>query len=116
MRKIEKDILNFLIDGKAYSDTAIKKNFGINDEELKIIYENLKAESYLETYEEFEKREKLKKEEIIENSEKKGCSGCSSGGCGSSNSEKKPCPANKDNDNSKILVLTEKALMLNQEF
>ncbi|MGL6065223.1 MAG: hypothetical protein ACRC0S_09095 [Fusobacteriaceae bacterium] len=107
MSGIEKEILKFLVEGKAYSDTAIKKNFGISDKELKIVYENLKAESYLETYEEFEQREKMKKAKETNKSEKKGCSGCSSSNC-----EKSPCPANKDNDNSRIMVLTEKALML----
>ncbi|MGL5123327.1 MAG: hypothetical protein ACRC6K_04095 [Fusobacteriaceae bacterium] len=107
MKNIEKEILKFLIEGKAYSDTAIKKNFGISDEELKIIYENLKAESYLETYEEFEKREKQRIKKEVNTSETKSCNGCSSGAC-----KKTPCSANTDMDNSKILVLTEKALML----
>lgn len=119
MKEIEKKILRFLIDGKAYSDGAIIKNFGITESELKEIYKNLLEEGYLETYESYEKRSIQKKEDMNENS--CGCGfSCSSGdkGCKSSKDEngcgcektdeKKGCCGESGLDKSKILVLTDK--------
>lgn len=113
MREMDLEILKFLTDGKAYSDGAIMQNFGIDEPELKIVYENLASEGYLEKYSEYEKR--TKKE-----SSSTGCGsgGCSSGGCGSScstsetdsSSEKKGCCSSDDLDYDNIWVLTEKAL------
>ncbi len=111
MCDLEKKILRFLIDGKAYSDEAIIKNFGISEEELKLIYENLLEEGYLETYASFEERQKSEREGMNENH----CgTSCSSGSCGCKGEKdsqvEKKCCVEKDLDTSKILVLTEKAL------
>lgn len=112
MDKLSEDILKFLLDGKAYSDTAILMNFGIDEEKLKEVYEILKSENFLETYGEYEKR----------NNSQKSSSGCSSGGCGtggcgscgtssdSSCSTTKGCCNEKDLDLENVLVLTEKAI------
>lgn len=112
MREIEKNIVNFLLEGSAYSDTAIMKNFGISEKELKEIYLNLIKNGYLETYEEYEKRES-------ETSNKKMCgSNCNKCNCNNHENEvevneKKCCSEKDENLNKKnILVLTEKSLNL----
>lgn len=112
MKEIEKKIIKFLLEGKAYSDTAIMKNFGISEIELKEIYFNLIEQGYLETYEEYEKRENG-----VSNKKKCGsnCNGCS---CNNHENdieinEKKCCSEKDENLNKKnILVLTKKSLNL----
>lgn len=107
MKDINLEILKFLVEGKAYSDSAIMQNFGIDEPELKIIYENLAQEGYLEKYSEYEKRNKK------ENSSQ-GCGGECGGGCSSHNSnnsnERHSCCSSSDWDYDNIWVLTEKAL------
>lgn len=112
----EREILRFLIDGKAYSDSAIMKNFGIDEEELKEVYSNLLSQGYLEPYKSYEERQGKKRESMKENHCGTGCSSC--GGektCGSqhdhnNNDENSGCCGEQDLDKDKILVLTEKAL------
>ncbi|MGL4392697.1 MAG: hypothetical protein ACRCSK_04635 [Fusobacteriaceae bacterium] len=109
MRDIERKIIYFIMDGKAYSDTAIMKNFGLEEEELKEIYANLKNNGYLETYQEFQKKKADLAEDIA-----RGCGSCSSKSCGSCSSGGGGCSkASKYDgiDYSKVLVLTEKILM-----
>ena len=53
MRDIDIKVIKFLVSGKAYSDTAIMKNLGIDYEELKKSYEILTEEGYLESYENY---------------------------------------------------------------
>ncbi|MGL4402245.1 MAG: hypothetical protein ACRCTS_00690 [Fusobacteriaceae bacterium] len=108
MREINLEILKFLVEGKAYSDSAIMQNFGIDEPELKIVYEDLAKEGYLEKYSEYEKRNK---KEASSN----GCGGGCGGGCSSQSSddhkEKHSCCSNSDDwDYDNIWVLTEKAL------
>ena len=50
MRDIDFKVLKFLVEGKAYSDTAVMKNLGISFEELQKSYEILTQEGYLESY------------------------------------------------------------------
>lgn len=111
MVELKKSVLRFLIDGKAYSDEAIMKNFGLSEEELKEIYKELIEDGYLETYDSYEARKKVKQDSMNENH----CgTACSSENCGCSNNQEhgdeKKCCVEKDLDTSKILVLTEKAL------
>lgn len=106
MREIDLQILKFLTEGKAYSNGAIMQNFGIDEPELKIIYENLAKEGYLEKYSQYEERNKK------ENSSQ-GCGGGCGGGCHSHDSGhggEHSCSSSKDWDYDNIWVLTEKAL------
>ncbi|MGL6100182.1 MAG: hypothetical protein ACRCZ9_10655 [Fusobacteriaceae bacterium] len=96
MKNLELQILKFLIEGKAYSDSAIMQNFGIDETELKTVYINLEKDGYLEKYSEYEKR-------VKGNHEPKGCKGSCGGGCSSGCS-------NDSWNYENILVLTEKSL------
>lgn len=100
MREINLEILKFLVEGKAYSDSAIMQNFGIDEPELKIIYENLAKDGYLEKYSEYEKRNK-------KNSNSHECGGECGSGCSDG---KSCCSSSNDWDYDNIWVLTEKAL------
>ncbi len=104
MTDIEINLIKFLLTSSAYSDNAIMKNLGINEEELREAYDSLERNGYLESYEEYEAR----------NTQKgcsSGCGGdknCSSGkDCSSCNK----CSINKNFDTSKIKVLTIKAIL-----
>lgn len=76
MTEMERNIVKFLVDGKAYSDTAIMKNFGIDYDQLKEVYRNLETEGYLESYEIYQQNQDTSAPSGG------GCGGCSSGGCG----------------------------------
>lgn len=103
MREVDFKILKFLLEGKAYSDNAVMMNFGIDEEELGKVYQNLQKERFIETYAEYEKHRGEEK------SESKGC-GCGKGSCSSSDSkEGHSCCSQNDWDQKKIWVLTEKA-------
>lgn len=99
MRDIDFKILKFLVEGKAYSDTAVMKNLGISFEELQKSYEILTEEGYLENYTDY-----LARTQNSFNSQNCGeCSGkkhsCSS------------CPNNiPEEDYKNIKVVTEKAV------
>ncbi|MGL6114194.1 hypothetical protein [Cetobacterium sp. SF1] len=94
-------VIKFLVSGKAYSDTAIMKNIGIDEEELKEIYIILEKNGYLQSYEEFKKYNQL---------EDGGCS-TKGGCCGSSCSSEKKCCSKEEEDYSNIKVITQKALI-----
>ncbi|MBC2856518.1 MAG: hypothetical protein RR191_00880 [Cetobacterium sp.] len=96
-------VLKFLVSGKAYSDSAIIKNIGISEDELKKIYIELENNGYLESYDDF-----VKNNQSVA-TEKKSCGS----GCGSSCSSKSSsggCCSSKDEDYSNIKVLTLKAI------
>ncbi len=112
MKNIKYKILRFLIDGKAYSDNAIMKNFGVNSEELKTIYSELKSEGCLMSYLEYEEIEKNNKVETICMG-KKNCESCPSFG---KNCDVSKCQTELEMDKSKILVLTEKAFLIDEAF
>lgn len=103
MREIDFEILKFLADGKAYSDNAILYNFGIDEPELRIVYENLATGGYLEKYSDYEKRNKKE-------STSHGCGGGCGGGCGSGSDGSDSCCSSNDWNHDNIWVLTEKAL------
>lgn len=113
MNNIEKDVLEFLKSGMAYSDGAIMKNLGIDSVELEEIYDSLTKQGYLESYEDFLKRNP----DYEKGEEEKSCGGCSSGGgcsskggCSSGGCSSGGCSSkDEDIDYSKIKVLTEKA-------
>lgn len=102
MREIDFKVLKFLLEGKAYSNNAVMKNFGLNELELEEVYLNLQKEGFIETYSEYERRTSAGSEE------KKGC-GCSKGGCHSGEHGEKKCCSSDSWDYEKVWVLTEKA-------
>jgi uncharacterized membrane protein YgcG len=109
MDEMERKIMKFLVDGKAYSDTAIMKNFGIDYEQLQQIYKNLETEGYLETYAIYQTRE----ENVTSGGN--GCGGCSSGGCGGCSGggcSGGGCSSGEDplGDFTEVWVLTDKAI------
>lgn len=99
MTNLERNIIHFLLTAAAYSENAVCKNLGISLESLRESFAVLQENGYLESYETFLKREQLNEENRCPT--KKACSGCSSG-CSS--------VANQQQDYSKVLVLTEKAV------
>lgn len=76
MTDIERKIMEFLVSGKTYSDDAIMKNIGITKEELEKAFENLLAEGYIETYDDY-----LKRMGGEEEHHSCGVDGCCGGGC-----------------------------------
>lgn len=101
-------VIKFLVSGKAYSDSAIMKNIGIDCEELQRIYKVLEEEGYLQSYEEFLKYNQLEDKEEKSSCSSGGCGGCSKG-CSPTKTDKKCCNSN-DDDYSNIKVLTMKAI------
>lgn len=99
MRDIDFKVLKFLVEGKAYSDTAVMKNLGISFEELQKSYEILTQEGYLESYTDY-----LARTQNSFNSQN--CGGCSG--------EKHSCSSCSNNipeeDYKNIKVVTEKAV------
>lgn len=63
MEKIDYKILQFLVDGKAYSDTAIIKNLGITLVELNEAYSRLTKDGYLESYSDYLARTNSQKDD-----------------------------------------------------
>lgn len=125
MTELEVKILKFLLSAAVYSENAIMKNFGINEEELKNSFKILEDNGYLESYDEFMRREHLNEEgdccksKKESGQQKSGCSSCSSAhSCGSgshscSSSGSSCCDSNifsDMTDYSKIKVLTMKAV------
>lgn len=94
MKQVHIEVLKFLVSGKAYSTEAIIKNLGIEEEELKTIYSELKNLGYLETYSEYEEREGKNS-----NCHSSNCTNCESG-----------CSQENEFDKTKVLVLTAKTL------
>ncbi len=108
MRDIDIKVIKFLVSGKAYSDTAIMKNLGIDYEELKKSYEILTEEGYLESYENYLARTQnsfKEKESECSSSCGKNCCGVEEHSC-SSCSNSIP-----EEDYKNIKVVTEKAVM-----
>lgn len=56
MTDIEIKLIKFLLTSSVYSDNAVMKNLGINEEELAKAYESLEKNGYLESYSEYEAR------------------------------------------------------------
>lgn len=109
MREIDKKILRFLLSASVYSEEAIKKNFGIDEIELKIVFENLEKNGFLESYEKYLEREKLNEIECCKSKKESHCKSCKSScsllnDCCSSN------PFSQIEDYKNIKILTEKAL------
>lgn len=98
MTDIEIKLIKFLLTSSVYSDNAVMKNLGINEEELAKAYESLEKNGYLESYSEYEAR-----------NPKTGCSSncCSGGDCSSCNK----CSMDNTFDTSKVKVITVKAIL-----
>ena len=98
MTDIEIKLIKFLLTSSVYSDNAVMKNLGINEEELAKAYEFLEKNGYLESYSEYEAR-----------NPKTGCSSncCSGGDCSSCNK----CSMDNTFDTSKVKVITVKAIL-----
>lgn len=98
MTDIEIKLIKFLLISSVYSDNAVMKNLGINEEELAKAYESLEKNGYLESYSEYEAR-----------NPKTGCSSncCSGGDCSSCNK----CSMDNTFDTSKVKVITVKAIL-----
>ena len=98
MTNIEIKLIKFLLSSSVYSDNAVMKNLGINEEELATAYNSLEKNGYLESYGEYEAR-----------NQKIGCSStcCSGGNCSSCNK----CSMNNTFDTSKVKVITVKAIL-----
>ncbi|MDU1909832.1 hypothetical protein [Fusobacterium sp.] len=98
MTDIEIRLIRFLLTSSVYSDNAVMKNLGINEEELIAAYNSLEKNGYLESYKEYEAR-----------NPKKGCSSncCSEKNCSSCNS----CSMDNTFDTSKIKIITIKAIL-----
>lgn len=108
MRDIDIKIIKFLVEGKAYSDTAVIKNLGITFEELQKSYEILTEKGYLENYTDY-----LARTQNSFNSQETECSSsCGkncSGGCGGDSCSS--CSNNiPEEDYKNIKVVTDKAL------
>lgn len=108
MRDIDFKILKFLVEGKAYSDTAVMKNLGITFEELQKSYEILIEEGYLELYTDYLARTKnsfnSKETECTSSCGKNCCSDEGEHSCSS-------CSNNiPEEDYKNIKVITEKAV------
>lgn len=98
MTDIEIKLIKFLLTSSVYSDNAVMKNLGINEEELAKAYESLEKNGYLESYSEYEAR-----------NPKTGCSSnCCSGGDRSSCNK---CSMDNTFDTSKVKVITVKAIL-----
>ncbi|AVQ26704.1 hypothetical protein C4N20_00920 [Fusobacterium ulcerans] len=98
MTDIEIKLIKFLLTSSVYSDNAVMKNLGINEEELAKAYESLEKNGYLESYSEYEAR-----------NPKTGCSSncCSGEDCSSCNK----CSMDNTFDTSKVKVITVKAIL-----
>lgn len=98
MTDIEIKLIKFLLTSSVYSDNAVMKNLGINEEELAKAYESLEKNGYLESYSEYEAR-----------NPKTGCSSncCSGRDCSSCNK----CSMDNTFDTSKVKVITVKAIL-----
>ncbi|BBA52126.1 hypothetical protein [Fusobacterium varium] len=98
MTDIEIKLIKFLLTSSVYSDNAVMKNLGINEEELAAAYNSLEKNGYLESYKEYESR-----------NPKTGCSSncCSNGNCSNCNK----CSINTTLDTSKVKVITVKAIL-----
>lgn len=81
MTNIERKIMEFLVTGKTYSDEAIMKNLGIDQEALQKAFDSLLKEGYIETYEDYLKR--MGGEEEQHSCGVNGCCGGGCSGCGS---------------------------------
>lgn len=107
MRDIDIKVIKFLVEGKAYSDTAVMKNLGIDFDELQKSYEILTENGYLESYFDYVAR--------TQNSFNKKENECSSS-CGKKcgEDEKHSCSNCSNNipeeDYKNIKVVTEKAV------
>ncbi|NME35930.1 MULTISPECIES: hypothetical protein [Fusobacterium] len=98
MTDIERKIMEFLVTGKTYSDEAIMKNLGINQEELQKAFDSLLKDGYIETYEDYLKR--MGGEEEQHSCGVDGCCGGGCSGCGTPIIDKK-----------NVKVITAKALI-----
>lgn len=98
MTDIERKIVEFLVTGKTYSDEAIMKNVGITEEELKVAFDSLLANGYIETYEDYLKR--MGGEEEHHSCGVDGCCGGGCSGCGT-----------PITDTKNVKVITAKALI-----
>lgn len=102
MNQIDKKVLQFLMSGRIYSDSAIMKNIGISKSELEQCYLNLTKDGYLETYSDFLK----KNPEYNNTSKNNSCSTCK---CGDNSNCCSKKHQSETFDYDKIKVLTEKA-------
>lgn len=112
MSELEIKIIKFLLSAAVYSENAIMKNFGIDEDKLKRSFSILEENGYLESYEDFMKREGLNEEGDCCKT-KSGSSACSSCKSSSHCSSSSCCSANIFSDMedfSKIKVLTIKAV------
>jgi hypothetical protein len=108
MRDIDIKVIKFLVSGKAYSDTAIMKNLGIDYEELKKSYEILTEEGYLESYENYLART----QNSFKEKESGYSSSCGKNCCGGEEHSCSSCSNSiPEEDYKNIKVVTEKAVM-----
>ena len=109
MRDIDVKVIKFLVSGKAYSDTAIMKNLGIDYEELKKSYELLTEEGYLESYENYLART----QNSFKEKESECSSSCGKNCCGEEREHSCSSCSNSvpEEDYKNIKVVTEKAVM-----
>ena len=109
MREIDIKVIKFLVEGKAYSDTAIMKNLGIDFEELQKSYEILTEEGYLESYIDY-----LERTKNSFNEKENSCSSSCGKNCCGSEEEKHSCSSCSksipEEDYKNIKVVTEKAI------
>lgn len=108
MRDIDIKVIKFLVSGKAYSDTAIMKNLGIDFDELKNSYNILLKEGYLENYTDY-----LARTSNSFNSKDSECSSSCGKNC-CDTEEKNSCSSCQNSiseeDYKNIKVVTEKAI------
>lgn len=109
MTELEIKIIEFLLSAAVYSETAIMKNLGIDEETLKQSFAILEKNGYLESYEDFIKREALNENnDCCKTNASSSCSSCKA------SSQCSSCCSNNIFSNmqdfSKIKVLTNKAI------
>lgn len=108
MRDIDIKVIKFLVSGKAYSDTAIMKNLGIDYEELKKSYGILTEEGYLESYENY----LVRTQNSFKEKESGYSSSCGKNCCGGEKHSCSSCSNSiPEEDYKNIKVVTEKAVI-----
>lgn len=116
MSELEIRIIKFLLSSAVYSENAIMKNLGIDQNTLNKSFKILEENGYLETYEDFMKRESLNEEgDCCKTKKETACSSCCSTSCSSHlcSSNSSCCDNNifsNLDDFSKIKVITMKAV------
>lgn len=108
MRDIDIKVIKFLVEGKAYSDTAVMKNLGIDYEELQKSYKILAEEGYLESYFDYLART----QNSFKEKESECTSSCGKSCCGEEGEHSCSSCSNNipEEDYKNIKVVTEKAV------